>query len=452
MLYVLLALAKPTTRIIFITSSPLDYGIVEYYVSLLPEPARSTAKDRVCLLSVCDTNGTASLAEKICQRPRLLNRLKSMINPNEAVLNVFRGTEFELDIAKQLGLPLYSAKPRDQKWGSKAGSRLLFQKLNIPCAAGTYETCKNVEDLITQMLNVLCGNSVSYQRGIVKLVEGFSGKGNAIIDLSEIQHLRRRLSDASSDTMILRRATQRALETMDFCSKGRTWEEYLTEVKTMGVIFEVFIESENAIVTSPSVQVVVNEDRTVSVLSTHEQVLDGQIYIGCRFPANERYRGKLMEYGRCVGEYFAQHDIVDHFSIDFICLYYPKREDWSIYAIEVNLRITGTTHPWMTLKLLTHGQTDPQTGLFYSNCAKYYIASDNIVNPALRRLVPMDIKDIFDENPQLKWSPERQTGVICHLLGCVSENGKIGMTSIANSPSQAQLQFENAVNLFSGDK
>ena len=215
----------------------------------------------------------------------------------------------------------------------------------------------------------------------------------------------------------------------------------------MGAIFELFVEGED--IKSPSVQVVVNEDFSVNVLSTHEQILDNQVYVGCRFPADEAYRKELMQYGKLVGEFFSKKKITDHFSVDFICVWNSTCLIWEVYAIEINLRITGTTHPWMTLKLLTHGSTDEISGVYYSDSLQIrcYVSSDCIQGESLKHLVPMDIKEIFEARGDLNWCPERQMGIVCHLLGCVSENGKIGMTSIADTPHAAQRQFDQAVAL-----
>jgi hypothetical protein len=232
---------------------------------------------------------------------------------------------------------------------------------------------------------------------------------------------------------------------MDFCCRGRTWEDFLAEIRQMGAIFELFVEGDT--IASPSVQVVVNEDFSVDVLSTHEQILEKQVYVGCRFPAGEAYRKKLMMYGKMVGEFFAEKKITDHFSVDFICVRHSTHFTWDVNAIEINLRVTGTTHPWMTLKLLTHGSTDEISGVFYSDTLqeRCYVSSDCIQSENLKKLVPMDIKDIFDKRKDLNWCPDRQTGIVCHLLGCVSDNGKIGMTSIARTPYRAQHQFDRAV-------
>ena len=78
----------------------------------------------------------------------------------------------------------------------------------------------------------------------------------------------------------------------------------------------------------------------------------------------------------------AQKGAVGHFALDFMCFYNCSNDMWDIYAVEINLRITATTHPMMTLRLLTHGELDQNTGLFYTEGgngpgSKHYIASDN---------------------------------------------------------------------------
>jgi hypothetical protein len=40
--------------------------------------------------------------------------------------------------------------------------------------------------------------------------------------------------------------------------------------------------------------------------------------------------------------------------------------EWDIYAVGINLRLTATTHPSVTLKLLTHGDTDEISDIFHT--------------------------------------------------------------------------------------
>ena len=94
----------------------------------------------------------------------------------------------------------------------------------------------------------------------------------------------------------------------------------------------------------------------VEILSTHDQILggpDGQVYLGCRFPADESYRLKLQKLGLQVGQNLAAKGALERFGVDFIAVRQPD-DTWDIQAIEINLRKGGTTHPFMTLKFLTN--------------------------------------------------------------------------------------------------
>jgi hypothetical protein len=73
------------------------------------------------------------------------------------------------------------------------------------------------------------------------------------------------------------------------------------------------------------------------------------------------------------------------------------REPWRITALEINLRVVGTTHPFLALRFLTGGELNPTSGLFYSlnRRSKYYKATDNLHSEAYRGLLPEDLMDIL---------------------------------------------------------
>lgn len=121
---------------------------------------------------------------------------------------------------------------------------------------------------------------------------------------------------------------------------------------------------------------------------------------------------------------------------------------WDIQAIEINLRKGGTTHPFMALKLLTNGRYEGATGAFYSQQGrpKYYVASDNLKKERYRGLLPNDLMDIIADN-QLHFDSGTETGTVFHLMGCLSEFGKLGLTSIGNSSQEAQEIYNKVVKV-----
>ncbi|NJR38429.1 MAG: hypothetical protein HC781_05775 [Leptolyngbyaceae cyanobacterium CSU_1_4] len=100
----------------------------------------------------------------------------------------------------------------------------------------------------------------------------------------------------------------------------------------------------------------------------------------------------------------------------------------------------------MTLKLITQGQYDNETGLFCNQHGKpkYYVATDNLQNDAYKGLLPHDLIDIIAQQ-HLHFNSTTETGSIFHLAGCLSEFGKVGVTSIGNSPVEAEAIYNQVI-------
>ena len=68
LLFSLMRLRNPRTRLIYITSVPLHPSIIEYYLQLLPGIPFSHARNRLLLLSAYDSS-LKPLSQKILERP-----------------------------------------------------------------------------------------------------------------------------------------------------------------------------------------------------------------------------------------------------------------------------------------------------------------------------------------------------------------------------------------------
>jgi hypothetical protein len=277
------------------------------------------------------------------------------------------------------------------------------------------------------------------KRIVVKLNEGFSGEGNALLDLRQIPMAAPGEASHSRRVSLIKDQFVHLI----FEAKAETWENFSSRIAELGAIVEAFIEG--AVKRSPSVQGRISPLGDVEILSTHDQILggpSGQIYLGCRFPADEAYRLKLQELGMRIGRNLAEKGAIERFGVDFVAVHQPGQPDqpeWDIQAIEINLRKGGTTHPFMTLRFLTNGRYDLSSGAFYSQQgrAKYYIATDNLQKDRYRGLLPNDLMDIIALH-QLHFDTSTETGLVFHLMGCLSEFGKLGLTSIGNSLQQAE--------------
>ena len=139
---------------------------------------------------------------------------------------------------------------------------------------------------------------------------------------------------------------------------------------------------------------------------------------------------------------------MERYGVDFIAVQDPETKEWDLQAIEINLRKGGTTHPFMTLRLLTNGSFDYDTGKFLSqqDQAKYYISTDNLQKEQYAGLLPNDLMDIIAQEG-LHFDSSTRTGSVFHLMGALSEFGKLGLTSIGNSLEEARTIYDRVVEV-----
>lgn len=118
-------------------------------------------------------------------------------------------------------------------------------------------------------------------------------------------------------------------------------------------------------------------------LSTHDQVLGGtkgQTFLGCRFPADGAYGPRVANLGERIGKVLAEQGVIGRFGIDFVVV--RDGDEWFPYAIEINLRNGGTTHPMLTMQALTDGEFDPHVCQFVTTQGnRFYVATDHLESP-----------------------------------------------------------------------
>src|SRR3989304_1344110 len=111
-LFLLLLLRQPRARLIYVTSQTISPSIIDYYLDMLPGVISSHARKRLFLVAPMDAS-TRPLSQKILERPKLIEHLKSLIiDPNRAHLVPYNTTYLERDLALRLGLPMYGAEPK----------------------------------------------------------------------------------------------------------------------------------------------------------------------------------------------------------------------------------------------------------------------------------------------------------------------------------------------------
>src|SRR6266496_2784155 len=433
-LFLLLLLRQPRARLIYVTSQTILPSIIDYYLDLLPGVIPSHAWPRLFLLSPLD-GSVRPLSDKLLVRPRLIERIRSLImDPDRAHLVPFNTTNREKELALRLGIPMYGADPKFFHLGTKSGCRKIFMEENVPHPLG-HENLGSKQDLINAIAQMRA-RKPSIKQVLVKLNEGVSGEGNAVVDLTGLP---------PPGEPNERAALEHRLRAMQFELKGTTYDSYINKLKERKGIVEERIIGEKF--RSPSVQLRITPLGHVELLSTHDQLLgglSGQSYLGCVFPADTGYASLITQEAAKVGRRLAKEGVIGRFALDFVVV--RSNGKWEPYAIEINLRKGGTTHPFLTLQFLTDGTYDPKMAIFTApnGQRKFFVASDHVESPLYRTLTPDDLFDIVVRH-DLHFDQTRQTGVVFHMMSALGELGRTGMTAVGNSHEEARTTYARAV-------
>jgi PGM1 C-terminal domain len=269
---------------------------------------------------------------------------------------------------------------------------------------------------------------------VLKHDEGVSGYGNAVLDVrglegAERARVEQRLSDVRPE------------------DAHSTPEKFLERLADGGIVEELVVARE---LRSPSVQMRATPLGKVEQLSTHDQLLGGAsglTFLGSVFPASDEYARQIADEALKVGEALAGHGVIGRFAVDFLTAL--TDDGWKPYAIELNLRKGGTTHPYLTLQFLTDGTYDAERALFLTPTGepKFFVSTDRLQSEAYRVLQPDDVFDLAVRNG-LHFDHTTKTGTVFHMMTALGRHGLIGLTAVDDSREQAQSLFARTRDAF----
>jgi hypothetical protein len=370
-----------------------------------------------------------------------MQRILASIDAERAHMTCFTVSRLERQLAVRLGIPLYGVDPNLLDLGTKSGSRRTFREAGVSTPLGTENV--RTEAQVAEAVADIWEESEDTRRVVVKKDHGFSGEGNAVLDLSPLTEV---APAASSRGGRVNRIIEE-LPKMRFAAFGATWATFREELAEMGGVVEQFIEGEET--RSPSGQLRINPRSELECVSTHDQLLggpDGQTYVGARFPAADAYRMEIQADALRVGEVLVDKGVVGRVAVDFMAV--RRGGEWKRYAIEINLRMSGTTHPLMIMRMLNAGRYDQANGLYLSGHGqpRSYVCTDTLSAPTYRGLSVEDVLDIAAVHG-LHYRPWTDDGVVFHLLGAVSQHGKLGVTAYAASPDAADALMRRTADV-----
>lgn len=401
-LYVMLRAADPVTRVVYLSSRPVPAYVRDAYLSLVSAAERRSILERTLLVSPDDVS-PRPLAAKIAARPDLIEAIRAFVGDEISLIEAWNVTEAERDLALALGAPINGTAPELRRLGTKSESRLLFRRAAIPHPRGT-ENLRSVEDVV-RAIDDLRADGVGGV--VVKLDDSVAGDGNIVL---------------GADALGAGRATATIVDEL-----LPAW--YVDALAAGAVVEELVVGNSFQ---SPSGQGVVQPDGVVVVLAAHDQRLGGetgQVFQGCTFPADDAYARDIAHHTRAVGKALRDRGVVGRFGVDFVAA--REGDAWRLFAVEINLRKGGTTHPLGITRLLTDGAYDPLTNRLVAPDAtvRCYAATDNLVDPQWVGRDPDDVMRTLAD-ASLLFDPATNTGVVPHLLDCLAVDGRMGYTAI----------------------
>jgi hypothetical protein len=411
----------PACDLLFVCSEAPSAEVVEYYWALVDSEVANRIRDHVSYVVIPD-NGTRSLAAKLLDRPDILADLRSRFGGRLALIEPWNVTKDEVAVAVALGVPLNGTSPSLRSLASKSEGRRLFVRAGVQTPVG----CEDVHDVegVIDAIEYIRGQRPTVRFVVVKHDDSGAGDGNVVLPVRD-----------ANDRLLTHDELRTNVTALS------PW--YLTDLAAGGIVEE-FVEGNQ--ISSPSVQLDLRPDGDVRVLSTHEQIVggdNGQVFMGCRFPANAEYAPQLARDGMTVARELAVRGVVGRVGLDFIARLEPTGA-WSIHALEINLRKGGTTHPFAALRNLVVGHYDPDGGRWvtdHDGTARAYRSTDNVLDAAWTGRPPSSVIHAV-RRAGLQFDPDHGTGIVLHMLSCLAVDGRFGATAIGLTPEHADDLFE----------
>lgn len=433
LLAVLLRLQDPRLRLTYVTSGPVPAETIDYYLSFLPARVRMSARDRLTMISVGDRT-RRSLAEKLRDRADLLQDMRrTTVRSSSTWLVPYNVTELEREVAEAVGAQLYGADPTNGRLGTKSGSREVFAAAGVPCPLGVQDVY-TVADVLAAATRIRAAKPQVAEL-VLKLDHGVGGEGNAVIDVADLP------PPGAPDEEA--RLAQR-LEVLVPEARAIAPAALLARLRVRGGVVEERVV--NAQLRSPSVQLQLTPAGAVEILSTHDQILagpNGHTYLGCRFPADPAYAPEIARRGFQIGLHLAALGVVGQVGVDFLAGR-DGNDRWQLLALELNLRMGGTTHTYEAVRGLTGGVYDADSACFTTPAAepRHYVATDHAEAPAGSGLTAERVLDLAG-HPDVGFECARGVGTVFHMISTAANLGRVGFTAIGASAADANARYHD---------
>jgi L-propargylglycine--L-glutamate ligase len=418
----LTCLRDPANRLALIGAQRPHPDILSYYlrdICGMSETECCSALSRIIFIQP-PSSGQSPVYDSLLGDPKSLGALKEAVaDAGEARLHVFAANTWCEELGRRIGVrPSERPDSMARYWGSKAGGKEAFRLAGVPSPPGEGNPYRSLEDVTDAALR-LAGGARRPRHVIVKLNDASwgDGIGNVVINSTKLM-----------ETGALSQAVESILQ---------SWHDFVLEIPHHGAIVEEFL---SGVTSSPSGQGLIEEDGSVKAISSHEQIVSTGQYIGCSFPAEERFIDRINLAIERVGRVLSLKGLRGSFGIDFLGL-----DNGDLYAAEINVRKVAPTHVTASVETAT-GLSLGIDGRTAGRRVRY--VHRRLYAPRLRHLSSTTATDALRAHGLL-YDKQAGRGVLLHILGALQPCGYVEVTAIDHDQEQAaELSYLAEAALF----
>jgi L-propargylglycine--L-glutamate ligase len=400
-------------NLIIITPVPVEPYVLEYHYRDLyrfNDRQIKSANERLTLLSP-RSQEPRPLDALVLADDEIMCRLKEEVRlGREVSITNFSASRQLEQIASAVGAGLDEPNPRlSSRWGGKSGGKEILLRSGIAVPAGDVQLLTDEASVVAAIRRLVSGDRPARQ-AMVKLDDPSWGGaiGNALVDCERLVR------------------TGNLQESVELVQQP--WNDFVQEISRGGAIVEEYIQD---VTSSPSGIGQIAADGTVRVRATHDQILSSGQYWGCRFPANDKWRGEITQAIKQVGQTLAELGVRGTFGIDFV-----TSMTGELRAVEVNLRKVGPSHVLGYVESLVGSPVDQPSALRREGPTVHYVNRRLLQPEILRGEQPQALVDRL-RRAGLLYQHDTGEGVVLHMLGALSACGYVELTSIATADEVA---------------
>ncbi|EFC42140.1 hypothetical protein NAEGRDRAFT_69956 [Naegleria gruberi] len=396
-LFRILDLLDPNVEVVYVTSEPLDSDVLSYVCKLLEFGGVEEPMRRLKVITPESNDkypDSTSLSSLVYYSQRTMRHLRTLVMGKTAYLVPGQLGKDDLRLAIKLQLPILGSDPVNSTiYGTKSGSKRIFAQAEVNMPFGIYDIYEE-EDLISNLSRKLM-EYPQYSRWIIKIDNEYGGRGLAFLDVNKLSSLKEKRRNEPMFAERLRANLAEELgeympERLNIVSKHvyPQWPDFLKALKDCGggVIEAV----PNKIIGSPSVNLFIEPNGEVNILSVQEQLVNSQYCtMSCSFPHYSAPYDALREASFSVGRVCHSKKIFGYVTIDFV-IFVDEKDCARMWAVDLKLRLTDNALSHRMFELITKSRFDKDSGQSLSSEGleseinnRSYIYSGMMRNPAI---------------------------------------------------------------------